>query len=136
MEMKRRNTPDGVRIEVVHTGTNEDQNWGAKHVQEWAEEGWMVVGDDTITILTVDDQPDLVYDIKRRPGYYAKATGERIPLSDVAMTQFMTKSLATLAPQQATAWLLSKGLSGGYEATRNYECTLSKALHAKFKKGA
>ena len=88
MEMKRRNTPDGVRIEVVHTGTNEDQNWGAKHVQEWAEEGWMEVGDDTITILTVDDQPDLVYDIKRRPGYYAKATGERIPLSDVAMTQF------------------------------------------------
>ena len=53
----------------------------------------MVVGEDTITILTVDDQPDLVYDIKRRPGYYAKATGERIPLSDVAMTQFMTKSL-------------------------------------------
>lgn len=136
MELKRRNTPSGVRIEVVHTGTYEDQSWGAKHVQAWAEEGWMVVGDDTITILTVDGQPDLVYSIKRKPGYYSKATGERIPLSDVAMTQFMTKVVATLAPQQATAWLLSKGITGGYEATRNYECTLPKAAHAKFKKGA
>lgn len=136
MELKRRSTAEGTRIEVVHTGTKEAQNWSAKHVQEWAEEGWMEVGDKTITILTAAGQPDLVYDIKRKPGYYAKATGERIPISDVAMTQFMTKSLATLAPQQATAWLLSKGMTGGYEAMRNYECTLLDALHAKFKKGA
>lgn len=105
MELKRRTGPDGciTHVDVVHTGTHEAQNWGAKHVAAWVEEGWMRVDGDSIVIVTGDGQPDLVYTINRRPGYYCAETGERVPLSDLALTQFMSQSLATLAPRGVPA---------------------------------
>lgn len=140
MELKRRYGPDGnvSHVEVIHTGAREGQNWSARCVEAWVEEGWMRVDGDTIVLTTAPDQPDLVYTIVRKPGYYSVETGERIPVSDIALTQFMTKTQATIAPREAQAWLASRGLTGGYVATRNYECTLQPDLHAqfKFKKGA
>lgn len=138
MELKRRTGPDGriTHVDVVHTGTHEAQNWGAKHVAAWVEEGWMRVDGDSIIVTTGEGQPDLVYTIKRRPGYYCADTGERVPLSDLALTQFMSQSMATLAPREAVAWLKGKGRSGKYAATRSYECVLDAKQHKQFKKGA
>lgn len=136
MELKRRNTPDGMRVEVIHTGTSEPQNWSSGHLMKWMEEGWVTVEDKRVVLHTIDSQPDLVYAIKRKPGYYCNQTGESIPISDLAMTQFMTQTVATRAPAEARAWLAAKGRAGGYDATRNYECVLDSKQHAKFKKGA
>lgn len=120
-------------VDVQHTGTHDAQSWGAKHVSAWVEEGWMRVDGDSIVIVTGDGQPDLIYAIKRRPGYYCADTGERVPISDLALTQFMSQSVATLAPREAVAWLKGKGRSGKYAATRNYECVLDAKQHAQFK---
>lgn len=138
MELKRRTGPDGrvTHVDVVHTGINATQSWGAKHVAAWVDEGWMQIQSNRITITTGDGQPDLTYTINRRPGYYCADTGERIPLSDLALSQFMTQTQATLAPREAVAWLTSRGRSGKYVATRSYECVLDTALHEQFKKEA
>lgn len=120
-------------VEVIHTGKSEFQTWSAKHLAEWAEHGWARIDGGQIILTTSDHQPDLVYDILRSPGYYCASTGERIPLSDLAMSQYMTKTVATLAPREAKAWLLAHGKAADdYEATRNYVCELRADQQAQF----
>lgn len=120
-------------VEVVHTGKSEDQVWSSKQVAEWVEHGWATLADDTITLRTAEHQPDLVYTITRSPGYYCANSGERIPLSDLALSQFMTKTVATIAPREAAAWLVAHGKQADdYTATRNYHCVLRADLHAQF----
>lgn len=136
MQLKRRTNDKGAvtHVEVIHTGTTEAQCWSARQVEAWSVEGWLRVEGDTIILTTAEHQPDLVYTIQRRPGYYCNATGERIPISDLAMVQFMTSPIAILAPREAKAWLLTRGRTQGYTATRNYDCVLDNAQHEQFKK--
>lgn len=121
-------------VEIIHTGKSEGQTWSSKHLAEWAEHGWARIENDQVILTTADHQPDLVYDILRAPGYYCVSTGERIPLSGLAMSQFISKTVATLAPREAKAWLLANGKAlDDYEATRNYTCELRADQHAQFK---
>ena len=119
-------------VQIKHTGASPEQTWSASKVEQYMSEGWMAMRGDEI-VITAEDGEELVYDILRRPGYYCASTGERIPLSEPAMSQFMNSTAATLAPAEARAWLTAKGLPPtGYEATRNYHCRLDSSLHAAY----
>ena len=137
MELKKRLAPDGMtvsHVEVVNTGIGQQQRWSARQVKEYVGEGWMAVQGDRIVIKTGDHQDDLEYLITRRPGFYASENGARIPVSPRAMQEFLAQPVAKLASDEARAWLGANGLSGGYEATRNFDCVLEAALHAKYRK--
>lgn len=123
-------TVTGVRIK--DSGSSPGQNWAARQVEQYMGEGWMQVRGEQIVITSVDGE-ELVYDILRRPGYYCASTGERIPISEPAMLQFMSQPQATLAPAEARAWLAERKRGGGYEATRNYSCALVADAHAKYR---
>ena len=120
----------GVRIK--DTGSSPKQTWAARQVEQYMSEGWMALRGDQI-VITAEDGDELVYDIVRRPGYYCASTGERIPISEPAMGQFMTQSEATLAPAEARAWLAERKRGGGYEATHNYTCALDEGAHDKYR---
>ena len=121
----------GVRIK--DTGSSPEQSWAARQVEQYMGEGWMTMRGDEIVITGVDGEV-LIYDILRRPGYYCASTGERIPISEPAMGQFMTQSEATLAPAEARAWLAAKGLPAtDYTASRNYRCRLDTASHETYR---
>lgn len=133
MELKRHYKGGEVHaVEVLGTGTDARQNWKRTAVMQWVGEGWMKVSADTITIKTIEGQPDLVYKILRKPGYYTE-DGKPIPISELGLQQFFTEAVATIAPREAREWLAKNGRSGeSYTATRNYECELDAEQHVQF----
>jgi len=132
MELKRHHNGT---VEVRHTGKSREQNWKMSAVMAWVSEGWMKVDPKTITVKTIEGQPDLVYEIVRKPGYYAE-DGKPIPISELGLHQFFNEAVATIAPAEAKAWLAASGRSGqGYVATRNYHCRLDVAQHKQFARG-
>lgn len=125
------NKPIVVGVDLFHTGAEPAQTFRRGMVLEAVAAGWMRLQGDTLTLIAQQDT--LTYTVNRHPGYYVKSTGERIPLSDLAMGQFLTETVATLAPAEARAFLAGKGLDPtDYEATRNYHCTLDTEQHAKW----
>jgi hypothetical protein len=135
MELKRIRDAAGrvVGVRVKETGSTPLQNWASRQVEQYVAEGWMAQRGDTL-VITDEDGTELVYDINRRPGYYCASTGDRIPISEMAMLQFMTQPVATLAPAEARAWLAAKGRpENGYLASRNYECALREDAHEKYR---
>lgn len=119
-------------VDVFHTGLSPEQNWDQGQVLQYASEGWLRLEGDQIVLAA--EQDTLRYDVLRRPGYYVRSTGERIPISELAMQQFMTERVATLAPAEARAFLAGKGLAeNDYEASRIYRCCLTAEQHEKWR---
>lgn len=134
MLLKRIHNDSGVvtHVLVKHTGSGDAQNFSERLVGAGVEAGWIVVEGETLTIKA---QPEpLRYSIRRRPGYYVAGTCDRIPLTDAAWSQALSRTEATLAPREAKAYLSQRGLPvTGYEVTRAYECVLDAEQHDKFK---
>lgn len=119
-------------VELIHTGLSAEQNWDRSQLLQYATEGWMRLVGETIEI--VGEQETLVYDILRKPGYYVASTGEQIPISELAMGQFLTEPVATLASAEARAFLLGRGLpQNDYDAGRVYRCRLRADQHEKWR---
>lgn len=133
MELRRiHDQGRAVGVDVFHTGLSPEQNWDQGQVLQYASEGWLTVEGEQIVLKAA--QETLRYDILRRPGYYVRSTGERIPVSELAMQQFMTEQMATLAPAEARAFLLGKGLPlNDYEASRVFRCRLNAEQHEKWR---
>lgn len=135
MKLKRIHDAGGrcTGVDIVHTGVDPEQNWDQGQVMQYASEGWLRVEGDEI-VLTGSGE-ELRYTIERRPGYFVASTGERIPVSELAMQQFMTEQVATLAPAEARAFLAARGLQANdYEASRLFRCRLNDAQHARWRK--
>lgn len=134
MLMQRQFSKGGkcTHVIVKHTGIEPEQNFSHRLVEQAVAEGWMRIDG---TVLTVKAEPeDLVYTLKRRPGYYCSTTGERIPISDLAMGRMRATGIGDLTRQEALAWLASKGRAGGgYEVTNAYECVLGDEQHDQFR---
>ncbi len=60
--------PKVTDVKVLHETKSGRQNFTPNFVTGGAAEGWLVLGDGKITIKSTDG--DLVYVIKRQPGYY------------------------------------------------------------------
>lgn len=119
-------------VGIRHTGTAAEQNFSRRLVLRGAAEGWLRM--DGATLVIHGDPEDLVYTIDRTPGYYVKSTGERIPLSELAASEFFSSSTPALAAAEARAFLAGKGLPAtDYEATLAYHCTLAPEQQAKFR---
>lgn len=125
-------TPSCVGVDLFHTGTTAEQTFKRRLVLDACAQGWMTIAGDDLELKAAQDK--LVYSIARHPGYYVKSTGERIPLSDLAMSEFLTENVAKLAPSEARAFLAGRGLpADDYEATRNYHCVLAAEQHEKWR---
>ena len=70
-------TPRVSHLRVLHAGPR--QNITPRIIGQGAEEGWLSMGGGTITLKTVDGQPDLVYRIVRAPGLYCCHCETRLP---------------------------------------------------------
>lgn len=120
-----------IGVDLFHTGLSPEQTFKRSLVISACAQGWMKVEGNTLTLISAQDV--LSYEIARHPGYYVKSTGERIPLSEIAMSQFLTEIVATLAAAEARAFLATRGLqTNDYEATRNYHCVLGIEQHEKW----
>lgn len=120
------------RVEIRHTGVSAEQNFSRRLVLQACGDGWMRLANDQIVVI--GEPEDLVYTIKRAPGYYCISTGERIPVSQLAWEQAVSQPAAVLASVEARAWLAASGKSlGDYEVTMAYECVLSDDQHEKFR---
>ena len=121
-----------VGVDLFHTGTTPEQTFKRSLVLSACSQGWMTVHGDTLTLKAAQDT--LTYSIVRHPGYYVTSTGERIPLSELAMSEFLTEQVAKLAAAEARAFLADRGLpQTDYEATRNFHCVLNDEQHAKWR---
>lgn len=133
MEIKRRydttvTPPQLVGYTVVHTGNAALQRFSHRFVQDGMAAGLVHIEGDRLTLVC--EPMNLHYTVQRVPGYYCKSTGQRIPLSDMAMTEAMTRQVAILAPREARAWLLSYGLPAtDYEAPKDFQCELDADQH-------
>ncbi len=125
-------TPRCVGVDLFHTGNDAAQTFKRSLVLTACAEGWMAVQGDALTLKSAQDT--LSYQIVRHPGYYVTSTGERIPLSELAMSEFLTEPVAKLAAAEARAFLAGRGLPvNDYEATRNYHCVLNDEQHARWR---
>ena len=120
------------RVEIRHTGLSAEQNFSRRLVLQACGAGWMRLAGEQL--LVVGDPEDLVYTIKRAPGYYCVSTGERIQVSQLAWEQAVSQPAAVLASAEARAWLAGAAKAANdYEVTMAYECVLSEQQHGKFR---
>lgn len=119
-------------LEVRDTGASPEQNFSHRFVEDGVAQGWITLTADT---LTVRAQPeDLVFALRRQPGYYCSSTGERIPISS---TSWNSARRGELARAEALRWLTANGKEpSDYEVTNAYECVLGDEQHARFRKVA
>lgn len=124
-------------LEIKHTGSSPRQNFSTSFVAEGMQSGLVSI-DEKAQTLTIHAKPqDLVYAIKRRPGYYCCHDGKRIEMSPEA---YGDPAIAAVEAQQ---YLKKAKLDGkaspdpqnpaGYARIHCYECELEAAVHAKFK---
>lgn len=119
-------------VGIVHTGVSAEQNFSRRLVLQGMNEGWLRLSEGKLVMLA--EPEDLVYTIEREPGYFVKSTGEKIPLSSLALSEFFSATMATLAAAEARAFLAGKGLQPtDYEATHAYHCVLAEDQQAKFR---
>lgn len=124
-------TPRCVGVELFHTGFSAEQTFKRRLVLDACAEGWMQLQGDTLSLKA--DGETLTYTVVRQPGYYVRSTGERIALSDLAMSEFLTEPQAKLAAAEARQFLAERGLpDDDYEATRNYHCSLDAEQQQKW----
>jgi hypothetical protein len=124
-------TPRCTHVLVKHTGTSPEQNFSHRAVEQAMVDGWMHIDGDTLTVTA--EPEDLLYQVKRTPGYYCRSTGERIPISPTAWVRMRSTGQGDLSAREAKAWLLSRGKDAtDYEVTHAYECVLDAEQHAKF----
>lgn len=118
-------------VEVKHSGRSPEQNFSDRLVDAAVKEGWMVVGEDTLTLKT--EAEPLVFALKRKPGYFCKSTGEPIPVSEANWLRFRLAN-DQRASAEAKAWLAGKGLpANDYDITTAYHCVLNAKQHAKYR---
>lgn len=118
-------------VEVKHSGLSPEQNFSDRLVDQAVKEGWMVVGDKTVTIKT--DADPLNFALVRKPGYFCKSTGESIPVSEANWLRFRLAN-DQRASAEAKAWLAGKGLpANDYDITAAYHCVLDAKQHAKYR---
>jgi hypothetical protein len=128
-------------VELRHTGIKPEQNFSVRLVSQGLAEGWLELGDGTITLHT--DVAPLRYTVRRAPGYYCCHDGKRIPISDMAQQERLRTGIGRLAALEARAYLATQGFAGkpspdaanpaGYQVLEHYECVLDAAQHAKWK---
>lgn len=124
--------PRVIGVDLFSTGEQPEQNWCRRQVLQYVSEGWMRLEGRQIVLQARQDT--LTYDVVQEPGYYVASTGERIPLSELAMAQFMGEPQAILAAAEARNFLASRGLEpGDYTASRTYHCRLNDEQHAKWR---
>lgn len=120
---------------VKHTGLKPEQNFSRRLVESALADGWMTLDGATLTMK--GDPEDLVYLVKRDPGYYCVSTGERIPISQMAWTRMLATGIGDLSAREAKGWLLARGKAqNDYEVCQAYECVLDADQHDRFKLGA
>jgi hypothetical protein len=147
---------DRMRVRIRETGMDPEQNLDRKSfVLKGLSEGWVSLSDDekTLTVHGVDADgkvEDLVYEVLRTPGYYCRATGDRIPLSKFAEDEAFNSSSAPLAAAEARKWLEAHSQPlyiklpfsardprmvdvANYEAPKHYACRLNAAQHEKWR---
>ena len=143
MLLKRHYDPDSLaagapritHIEVKHTGTTPSQNFSTSLVAEGLRAGFISLQED---LLTLHAKPvDLLYTVKRRPGYYCSHNGARMDLSAEA---YGDPAIAAVEAQQ---YLKANGFAdaaspdpqnpAGYQRLHHYECELDADQHARFK---
>jgi len=134
MLLKRHYHPGTLQVsgvEIKHTGVSPEQNFSRRVVTAGLTEGWLRIEGDKLTLDGANGK--LEYVIRRSPGYYCKSTGERIPVSDVAWTDFLASGQGKLSQVEARAWLLGRGKdSSDYEITLAWECVLAPEDHEKW----
>ena len=119
-------------VEIRHTGVSAEQNFSRRMVLQACSDGWMRLAGDHL--IVVGEPEDLVYTIKRAPGYYCVSTGERIQVSQLAWEQAVSQPAAVLASAEARAWLAGAAKAANdYEVTMAYECVLAERQHGKFR---
>lgn len=131
MELKRQYNSAGEvsRVTVGHTGLKPEQNFSHRLIEAGIAQGWITLTGDTLTMAA--DPEDLVYTVKRTPGYFCKSTGERIPIS---MMAWASPKRDVLAYREAQAWLSANGKAAtDYEVGNDYRCVLSSTQHEKFR---
>lgn len=119
-------------VEIHDTGGSPEQNFSHRFVESGVAAGWLTLADNTLTVRA--EPESLIYSLKRRPGYYCKSSGERIPISD---TSWNSARRDKLAYAEAQRWLAANGKDRvDYDVTNSYECVLGDQQHAKFRKVA
>lgn len=126
--------PAPTHVEVRHTGTNPEQNFSRRLVEQAVLAGLMRVEGDRLYLKTAPDQDDLGFTIRRAPGYYQASTGERIPIGEMAMTRMLRTGMGDLTRAEAVTWLTARGApQTDYEVTNAYECVLDAEQHAMYR---
>lgn len=127
-------------VQLRHTGTHAEQNFSERLVSQAVAEGWMVLGEGTITVHT--DAAPLRYTVRRAPGYWCCHDGKPIAISELAQRERLRTGVGRLAAAEARAYLAAHGFAGkpspdaanpaGYQVLEHFECVLDAGQHAKY----
>lgn len=131
MELKRQYNSAGEvsRVTVGHTGLKPEQNFRRGLIETGIAQGWITLTGDTLVMAA--DPEDLVYTVKRTPGYFCTSTGEHIPISTMAWASSQRDVLACL---EARKWLAANGKAiTDYKVGNDYRCVLNATQHEKFR---
>lgn len=113
-------------VELEHTGTSAGQRFSTHLVAQGVSDGWMVVLGDKLIIKAKPE--DLLYDIKRAPGYYCCFDGKSLPDAIMAAAYVKQHYVGQQSPDPSNPL--------GYEKINFYDCVLNMSQHEKYKAGS
>jgi len=128
------NPPPVKCVRVEHTGVRPEQHFSVDLVDGGVRDGWISLSKGELTLHTVDEQDDLVYALKRTPGWYCCHCKQ--PLENANVVPEGSKvSLGTRHVQETHLGKESPDASNpsGYERLNYYDCVLNEKQHALFK---
>jgi hypothetical protein len=121
---------------VMHTGTTPEQNFSTDLVATAQAQGWMAIDGDKLKLKSACGA-ELLYTVRRTPGYYCCHDGAPIPISAAGWMD------PRVASAEARAYLKANGFEGrpspdagnpaGYCRINAYECVLDASQHEQFK---
>jgi hypothetical protein len=122
-------------VEVKHTGTKAEQNFSESLVRNGVAGGFVTLGKGRL-VLHVKPE-DLVYAIKRVPGYYCCHCGVALPdagaFVSVSHLPGVTVGMQHVADAHGKAKSPDPGNPSGYCRLNHYETTLEAKQHEKFR---
>ena len=120
-------------VTVGHTGRAPEQKFSDRLLATALVEGWMRREGNNLVLKTQDGEDDLVYTVRREPGYYVKSTGARIPVSDFALARLWSTGVGDLSRPEVVAWLAAHGLpANDYDLIKHFDCVLNAPQHERF----
>lgn len=118
-------------VQVLHTGTKPEQHFSLNLMDQMMRAGFAMITRDQIVLHT--KPKDLIYTVKRHPGYYCCHCKEYLPDAGLMLASGETVGQNHVGIVHSDATSPDPSNPAGYERINYYDVVLNSDLHEEFR---